>query len=101
MKRMLFALAAIFAVASVADLSAFGYGRRGSCNSCATPVASCAPACATPVVPKCYKTIEVPAIQRNIKQAPVCERIPQPDKVVWHAQPDIIVYECPSDCESR
>lgn len=98
MKKMLLALVAIFAIATISNVSAgFGYGRRGCNTGCATPVAACP---ATPVVPKCFKTIEVPAIQRNIKQAPICERIPQPDKVVWHAQPDIIVYECPSDCNT-
>lgn len=120
MKKMLLAVLGLLSFASLVDARGFG-GRCGkSCGPCAAP--ACAPACAPqcPVIPRCFKTIELPAIERRVKQPDVCERIPQPDcvkyvaqkpiviqrapicvrtkvadKVVWHKQPDIVTFECP------
>lgn len=123
MKKMLLLAVAILSVSFVGTASAiFGLG-RGRCGvSC--PPAQCAVQQACPI-PKCYKTVEVPAIERRIKQPDICETIPCPDKVVWHKQkplvipqpdiceripqpakvvthkqPDIVTYECPVNATS-
>jgi hypothetical protein len=117
MKKLL-----VLSLLSCSVISSIGAG----CNPCrpACQPAACQPACqpACPAKPKCYKTVmvpkqimcpkvvEVPAIEKRIKQAPTCERKCEYYKVpvtvyetrcrwktIWHAQPDIVCYECPVD----
>lgn len=88
---------------------------------CRRQASSCAPC--EPVIPKCYKTVEVPAEKvvcpqpdRVIveKVAPTCIRIPvaptviqNPDRIEYRCNPDRIIrekvadkvyYRCPAIC---
>lgn len=126
MKKLLYtSLFGMLSIAAISHLSAFG---GGCCpvqqQECAAPCGAgfAAPA---PAKPNCYKTVmvpkqimvpkvvQVPAIEKRIKQAPTCERVPEYYKVpitvyetrcryktIWHAQPDIVCYECPVDTSS-
>jgi hypothetical protein len=138
MKKMLLAALA-FGLVAAGSLTAgfFGRGRFSGPNNCATPAcapcapvcapvcAPCAPAVCQTAIPKCFKTIEVPAIERRIPNSPIRRCVKNPDRVeyieqaplvipqeplkkctpvadtVWFEEvPDTIVYECPVDAQA-
>ncbi len=123
-KMMLAVLALGLGYAGAAQAFLFGRNCGRGCGA-AVAAPTCAPVQQQVAVPKCFKTIEVPAIERRIKQPDICETIPCPDKVVyhkqkplvipqpdiceripqapkqvWHKQPDIVTYECPVEASA-
>ncbi len=138
MKKMLLAAITLAGLTIVGDAEArlFGRGRYSSptnnsaCGPVCGPVCapscapSCAPACGNSAIPRCFKTIEVPAIERRIKNAPIRRCVKNPDIIefrdvaplvipqeperickpvadtVWFEEvPDTVVYECPCDAQ--